>query len=232
MSGFSLPHLFVWYVVFLFSTTFHEFMHSLVAYVGGDRTAYEGGQVSLDPVPHVRRSPFGLVVMPVISFLLMGWMIGWASAPYDPHWAQRHPRKYAAMSVAGPMGNFILALVAFIAMKTLVGAGILEFSSSFRFDALVEAPGDGYRTPWGALAMALSILLNLNILLGLFNLMPVPPLDGSGVLEGLFPRQLGEFFQRVRTSGAFQILGLIIAWRIFPIVAGPVIAAVRNALWS
>src|SRR5690606_872503 len=94
-SNFSLASLVVWYVVFLFSTTFHEFSHAIVAYWGGDKTAHDGGQVSLDPMPHIRRSPFGLVLAPLVTFPLFGWMIGWASAPYDPRWAAAHPKRYA-----------------------------------------------------------------------------------------------------------------------------------------
>ena len=72
-----------WYVVFVFSVTCHEAAHAFAAMKLGDKTAYHGGQVTLDPTPHVRRSPFGMVVVPILSFLLGGWMIGWASAPYD-----------------------------------------------------------------------------------------------------------------------------------------------------
>lgn len=233
MSGFSIASLLVWYVVFLFSTTFHEFAHSVLAYWGGDSTAYEGGQVSLDPVPHIKREPFGLVLFPLLSFFMSGggWMIGWASAPFDPRWAQRNPGKYAAMSAAGPFGNFFLAIVAFFAMKGLIGAGILELAPTFELDGLVQAAGDGAQGgPWGMVAMALSILLCLNVLLGVFNLMPMPPLDGSGVLEGLFPKQLGDLFMKLRTSGAFQLLGLVIAWRVFPMIGHPVLGFVVNAL--
>ena len=69
----------IWYLVFLFSTTCHEAAHALVAKLGGDTTAAEGGQVTLNPIPHIRRSPFGMVVVPILSFLVGGWMIGWAS---------------------------------------------------------------------------------------------------------------------------------------------------------
>lgn len=233
MSGFSIAHLLVWYVVFLFSTTFHEFAHSWVAYLGGDRTAYEGGQVSLDPVPHIRRSPFGLVFFPLLSFFFTGggWMIGWASAPFDLRWAQRFPKKYALMSVAGPASNLLLATLAFVAMKVLVGQGVLEFAQQFRLDSVVVAAGEtGQQSVWGAIAMALSILLCLNIILGIFNLMPVPPLDGSGVLEGLFPKQLGRLFDAVRTSRGYQFLGLVVAWKVFPQIAWPVLGAVLLAL--
>ena len=66
----------VWYLVFLFSTTCHEAAHALAAKWGGDLTAFEGGQVTLNPIPHIRRSPFGMVIVPIASFALGGWMIG------------------------------------------------------------------------------------------------------------------------------------------------------------
>jgi Zn-dependent protease len=216
-----LPELLVWYVVFLFSTTFHEFAHAAVAYWGGDSTAYEGGQVSLDPVPHIRRSPFGLVLIPLLSFFTMGWMIGWASAPFDPRWARRYPRKYALMSLAGPIANLTLALIAFIAIRVLVGTDVLELGSG-SIESIVEAKGpEGFRSPLGALAMGLSVMLCLNVLLGVFNLLPAVPLDGASVLEGLFPRTMGTFYDKVRTTGIYYFLGIILAWKIFPYVGSP-----------
>lgn len=233
-GDFSVASLVVWYVVFLFSTTFHEFAHASIAYLGGDRTAYDGGQVSLDPVPHIRRAPFGLVVIPLISFLLMPWMIGWASAPYDPRWAVSHPRRFAAMSLAGPAANLLLAVVAFVAIKVLVGFGLLELAApttaNLRLSNLVEAPGvDGYRTPMGALAMGLSVMLNLNVILCVFNLLPVPPLDGASVLEGL-SRRAAAFFARMRMVPAYSILGLVVAWHLFPYVVSPALVLVYSAL--
>jgi len=68
-----------WYVVLLVSLSFHEAAHGFAAMKLGDTTAYHGGQVTLDPIPHIRREPFGMVVFPILSFLLAGWMIGWAS---------------------------------------------------------------------------------------------------------------------------------------------------------
>ena len=65
----------VWYVVFLFSTTCHEAAHALAAKLGGDLTAFHGGQVSIDPVPHIRREPFGMVVFPILSYVVGGWMM-------------------------------------------------------------------------------------------------------------------------------------------------------------
>jgi hypothetical protein len=90
----------VWYVVFLFSLTCHEAAHALVAKWGGDPTAFRGGQVTLNPIPHMRREVFGTIIMPSLSDALGGWMIGWASAPYDPRWRERHP---AVRTRAGPL---------------------------------------------------------------------------------------------------------------------------------
>src|ERR1700758_1261504 len=105
MNDFSLsPQMlvmgFISYVVFLFSTTCHEASHALVAKLGGDSTAALGGQITLNPIPHIRRSFFGMVVFPIASFLLSGGMIGWASAPYDPLWERRHPRRAARIALA------------------------------------------------------------------------------------------------------------------------------------
>src|SRR5258708_2448900 len=93
------------YVVFLFSTTCHEASHGLAAKAGGDLTAFEGGQVTLNPVPHIRREPFGMVVVPLLGLFLGGMMMGWASAPYDPAWQRQYPRRAAWMSLAGPAAN-------------------------------------------------------------------------------------------------------------------------------
>ncbi len=79
----------VYYAVFLVATTLHEAAHAWAALRGGDRTAYLGGQVSLDPLPHIRREPFGMVVLPLLSVVLMGWPFGFASAPYSVEWARR-----------------------------------------------------------------------------------------------------------------------------------------------
>lgn len=228
-EDFSVAKLLIWFVVFTFSTTFHEFGHSAMAYLGGDRTAYEGGQVSLDPRPHMRREPFGMVIVPLLSYFMGGWMIGWASAPYDPRWAQRNPNKYALMSAAGPAANFLLAAVAFLSISVLLGLDVFAFAGA-GIDQIVVAPGASAGSPLGALAMALSVLLGLNILLGVFNLMPIPPLDGSAVVEGLFPEKAGVFYRQMRSSPGFGFLGLMVAWKLFPYLGGPVLTIVIGAL--
>ena len=84
------------------STSFR--MRSL-AYKGGDSTAYETGHVTLDPLPHIRRSPIGMVLVPLISYVQLGWMVGFASVPFNAEWGGSHPRRQALMSLAGPLAN-------------------------------------------------------------------------------------------------------------------------------
>ena len=72
----SMTKAVIWYVAFVFSTTLHEAAHAFAALKGGDPTAYEGGQVTIDPTPHIRRSPFGMVVVPILSLIVMGWPRG------------------------------------------------------------------------------------------------------------------------------------------------------------
>jgi len=221
----------IWYIVFLFSTTCHEAAHSLVAKLGGDVTAAEGGQVTLNPIPHIRRSPFGMVVVPILSFALGGWMIGWASAPFNPEWQQRYPRRSAWMALAGPTANFTLMLLAGIAIRLGVSLGFFRPPDFIRsFSGLVLSTSSADPT---FLTSALSILFVLNLLLGTFNLLPVPPLDGStGIMlimpEGAALRYLGW----VRHSGSFALIGLVIAWQLFDRIFQPVLFFALHALYG
>src|SRR4026209_900902 len=131
---------FIWFVAFLFSTTVHEAMHALVAWKGGDPTPYNGGQVSLSPIPHIRREPIGMLVLPLVTALTQGWAIGGASAPYDPYWAERHPQRAALMAAAGPAGNFVIAIVAFVLMCVGLGVGAFVPPTSVNFETIVAGP--------------------------------------------------------------------------------------------
>jgi Zn-dependent protease len=229
----QIADLFIWYLVFVFSTTCHEAAHAFVAYRGGDPTAYAGGHVTLDPLPHIRRSPMGMVVIPVLTFLLNKSMIGWASVPVNPTWTRTHPRRAALMALSGPFANLSLALIAFFAMRGLMGAGILSRPFDFRLSNLVALPpGANPHSPLGAVARFLSIMLTLNVVLGLFNLIPFPPLDGAVVLEGAAPKLGGRFYDRLREMPAFEILGLLVSWRLFDYVATPALSWVVYQLYS
>ena len=167
----------VYYVVFLFSTTLHEAAHAWAAMRGGDLTAYHGGQVSLDPRPHIRREPFGMVILPIASVLLSGWPFGFASAPYDPRWAMQHPKRAGWMALAGPASNLLLVLLALLAIRAGDALGVFTAPESVTFGRIVVATHAGI---WSGIAFLLSVFLSLNLLLGAFNLLPVPPVRAPG----------------------------------------------------
>lgn len=218
----------VWYLVFVFSTTCHEAAHALVARRGGDDTAYALGHVTLDPMPHIRREPFGMVLMPILSFFQFGAMLGWASVPYDPHWAARFPRRHAIMSLAGPAANLLLAVLALISIRALSSAGVFHLT----YAGARLASGDDFSSPMSALASGLSALLQLNVILFVFNLIPVPPLDGAAVLEGFGPPSIRSFYLRARQNPMFQLLGLLGASWLLQSLAGPVFRVVNQLLSS
>lgn len=178
--------------------------------------------MTLNPFPHVRRAPVGTILVPLISFAVMGWMIGWASAPYDPSWAQRHPRREALMALAGPAANLLLVIVAGVAIRLSLAAGALSYPTAADFDLFTGLASGAAGGAAGA-ATLLSILFSLNLLLFVFNLLPLPPLDGSAVLPMLMsPETAARYKAFLAASPAFSLLGLVIAWRLLPAVFGPI----------
>ena len=219
----------VWYVVFLLSTTCHEAAHAWAAKLGGDLTAFHGGQVSLDPIPHIRREPFGMVIFPLLTYATGGWMMGWASAPFDPRWSEHYPRRAAWMSLAGPGANFTLVILAGILIHLGIATGFFRHPESLSFIHVVEPVGAGVAS--GA-ATFLSLLFSLNLLLGAFNLIPVPPLDGFGVLGLLIPEDLARRIQHFgRSLGGFSMIGLLVAWQVFGPLFHPVFSFALRALY-
>ena len=223
----------IWYVIFLLSTTCHEASHALVAKIGGDQTAAEGGQASLNPIPHIMRSPFGMVVVPILSFALGGWMIGWASAPFDPEWQRKYPHRSAWMALAGPAANFTLLILAGIAIRVGVALGYFRppgFEDGFSFSRLVDSTQSADPT---FLTTALSILFVLNLLLGIFNLFPLPPMDGSTVIMLAMPESAAHrYLDWMRRSGSYAMIGLLVAWELFDKIFQPVFFFALRVLYS
>ncbi len=212
----------LWFIAFLFSTTVHEAMHAFAAYRGGDPTAYHGGQVSLSPIPHIQREPIGMLVVPLLTSLTQGWAIGWASTPYDPRWAAAYPQRAALMAAAGPAGNFLLALASFVLLKVGLILGWFSPPQVINFQQLVAAPpGAG-----AMLAAMLSIMLVLNVLLAAFNLIPLPPLDGASVIGLFLTENASKRMRELSGTPMFQLAGLLIAWRLFPLIVRPLFSLV------
>jgi Zn-dependent protease len=214
---------FIWFSAFLFSTTVHEAAHAYVAWRGGDPTAYHGGQVSLSPAPHVAREPIGMLVLPLITSLTNGWAIGWASAPYDPAWAERYPRRAALMAAAGPAGNFLIALVVLVLLHLGLFAEWFVPPERATFESLVAfANGDGP----AFVTSLLSVLLVQNVFLGVFNLLPLPPLDGASGFALFLPKRFAASAREFASSGMMSMIGLVIAWRVFPFITSPLFSLV------
>lgn len=229
----ALAEFLVWYLVFVFSTTCHEAAHAFVAQKGGDDTAYSLGHVTLDPMPHIRREPFGMVIVPILTFIQLGWLMGWASVPYDPHWGNRHPKRRAVMSLAGPMTNFLLAGLALGAILVLSAYEVFSLSPVGERVGLVWLPvGYEINSALGAIALALSAALRLNLILGMYNLIPVPPLDGAAVLEGFGLKPVNRFFAVMQANPGYQMFGLLVTWMLFPYIAEPAQMALGHLLYS
>ncbi|HUI65863.1 MAG TPA: site-2 protease family protein [Bacteroidota bacterium] len=218
----------LWYVAFLFSTTLHEASHAFAAFRLGDRTAYEGGQLTLDPIPHIRREPLGTVVIPIVSFLLGGWMIGWASVPYDPRWAYENPRSAAKMSAAGPLSNLLLAVGAALAIRIGMKLGVFLPPDSINYSHVIDATESGVL---GTVAAFVNVFFSLNLLLFIFNLLPIPPLDGSGMVPLFLNKDRAQrYFHLVHNQG-FAFLGIIVAWNLFDWIYSPLHLFFINVLF-
>jgi Zn-dependent protease len=219
----ALDALLYWFPAFLFSTTVHEAAHAWAALRLGDPTAYLGGQVSLNPLPHIRRSPVGMLVIPLLTSITQGWTMGWAAAPYDPVWAHHYPRRAAWMAAAGPAGNLLIALVAWGLLRTGLAAHVFAPPDTVSFSRLVDAQG-GLGNGAGVAAFAgklLSILLVLNTILFTFNLLPLPPLDGSVVITLPLPDSAARSFRALTSSSVASLLGILVAWKVFPWLVAP-----------
>jgi Zn-dependent protease len=218
----------LWVVFFIFSATVHEAAHAWAAKRGGDLTAYKGGQVSLDPIPHIKRSPWGMVVLPLISSFLLGWPFGFALTPYDPEWAEAHPRRAAWMALAGPAANLIIVILCVVFIQVGVSAEVLIKPVSADFRHIVDATSPGI---WTGLATAVSMLFTLNLIMVILNLLPLPPLDGSSVITLLLPEETARKIRPVITNPMFGFVGFLIAWYAFTPLFQAMFPGVLNVMY-
>ncbi len=157
-------------------------------------------------------------------------MIGWANAPFDPAWQRQYPRRSAWMALAGPAANFSLMLLAGIAMRIGLAAGYFRPPEMIHYSSLV-LPANGSDPTF--VTSALSILFLLNLLLGTFNLLPVPPLDGHAGIMVLMPEGAAlSYLDWLQRSRNFALLGLILAWTLFNRVFDPVFSFALRILYA
>ncbi len=223
----------LWYFVFVYSTVCHEAAHAWVALRHGDDTAYRGGQVSLDPIPHIRREPWGMVLVPLITFFMnasrgVTWMMGWASAPYNRDWAERNPRSAAWMALAGPAANLLLAVAAGLCIRAGLAAGWFAPGTT-RFAEIVRPVQEGGFPHFAS--MLLGVVFSLNVLLMAFNLIPLPPFDGASIPLLFLRGNAASSWQQLLWNPGFQIMGFIVAFQGFGRVFYPIHTFALNLLY-
>lgn len=224
----DLSHAVTYYIAFLLSVTIHEAAHAWAAKLGGDLTAYHGGQVSLDPRPHIRREPFGMVILPLLSIATLGFPFGFASAPYDPRWAIRYPNRAALMALAGPGANLLLFLIAFAMIRVGTAMGYFDAPHTVQFGEIAMSNAGGV---WPAIAFVLGVFFCMNLLLAALNLIPLPPLDGSAAIPLLLPAAAATRYQQwLFGNPALSLVGMLVAWYVFGRVYQPIFLIVINLL--
>jgi len=208
----SLYDISVWVLPILIAITFHEAAHAFVAYRLGDNTAWQLGRVSFNPLKHI--DPFGTVVLPGVLLLSQSpFLFGYAKPVPVNFGKLNHPRlDMVWVALAGPATNIVLALIAALA-----------------FHALPFVPADAAR--WTADNLKNAFLIN--IVLAIFNMLPIPPLDGGRVAVGLLPRVLAYPLSRLEPYGMLILLALLI---LLPVIGAQlglnldVISAILRAL--
>ena len=193
--------------VLLFAITVHEASHGWAAKRMGDSTAFDLGRVSLNPLVHI--APIGTVVLPLMLVLIGAPAFGWAKpVPVNPY-NLRHPRRdNLVISAAGPAANLLTSIGAMVLLLVLkfTVPGVRAFLQS---PALFRAilPQGFY--PLQGLALILYFAVIINIYLAVFNMIPVPPLDGSGILLGVLSEKAAARYDKLRPYGFFVVLALL-----------------------
>ena len=191
-------------IILIFSVILHEIAHGYAAEMQGDPTARLAGRLTLNPVPHI--DLFGSLILPaLLIFSNSGVVVGWAKpVPYNPYNLRNQRWGTLSVALAGVFVNFLLALI---------------FGLLIRF-------ADGL--PLSFLAIAKTIVL-LNIILGVFNLLPIPPLDGSKVLLALFPRTFYPVMEFAERNMILVLLGFLI---LLPFLLGPIVGTISSYLFT
>ncbi|OFW13398.1 MAG: hypothetical protein A3H29_16740 [Acidobacteria bacterium RIFCSPLOWO2_02_FULL_67_21] len=207
MPSLDLTQLLTGFIALLISLSVHEAAHAWSADRLGDSTARMLGRLSLNPAVHI--DPIGTIVFPLVAMATNLPLIGWAKpvpvnpAELRPNWRQ----KFMLVAAAGPASNLVLAAAAALVLRGL---------------APVEASGDAIAM---SLANRLEYLLEtmvfVNVLLAVFNLVPIPPLDGGNVLAGLLTGPLANTFDRLRPFGFLILYGLMLTGMLTTIISPP-----------
>ena len=200
----NFAQIFIAFSVLLFSLTFHEMAHAWTADRLGDPTARLLGRVSFNPIVHA--DPIGTVLFPLLAIVGGVPIIGWAKpVPVVVSRLRRQRRDYVLVAAAGPASNLALAIVAAVVLAALPVSSVVLGESN------LSAP----------VAAFLSLAVRLNILLAVFNMLPIPPLDGGNVLSGLLPQRFATLLDKVRPYGFLLLYALLFTDGFYYLVVRP-----------
>jgi Zn-dependent protease len=178
--------------VLVFSMSLHELSHGLVAYKLGDPTAKMRGRLTLNPIKHM--DPLGTAMFFITAIIPGGFIFGWAKpVPVSPYYFKSRQRGMMLVGLAGPLTNFALAIVFAVVLNLI--------------EPVLNQPNPGAGREW--LFTLLLLALQVNVVLGVFNLIPVPPLDGSRVVGGFLPRRAYDVWVSIDRYGIFIIIILL-----------------------
>ncbi|NQT94530.1 MAG: site-2 protease family protein [Lentisphaerae bacterium] len=194
--------MFLSLVVVFLSVVIHEVAHGYVAYLLGDPTARDARRITLNPLAHI--DPFGTIILPIILILTGGPVLAWAKpVPFNPGYFRDPKRGIMIVGAAGPAANLVLATVAALLLRLF---------------------------PLGSfMALILEIVCTINVFLAVFNLIPIPPLDGSRVLTGLLPSRYVRGYLSIEPYGFMIIFGLIWLGLVRAVIV-PIVAVILDLL--
>lgn len=205
------------FIVFLFSLSVHESAHAWTSERFGDDTGRTLGRISLNPIVHI--DPVGTILFPLMG-LLGGFGFGWAKpVPVNPmNWREKDKANFW-VSAAGPISNVIIAIIVFSILKVLMAVDLVDYGHLY-------GTGDGV---WYPIAQLLKLAIQLNVVLAVFNLIPIPPLDGSHMLESILPAAAREGYADLRPYG-FILLIATMAMGGFGYVLNPILLVINRLI--